>query len=86
MQYILILKGDSLDIVWMLEDPAPNSLLELVCCKTCKKCDTCRCSCKENRMKCTDICGCSQANCEDTGRYIPGEDDEEEDQIEENED
>ncbi len=28
--------GDSLDIVWMLEDPVPKSLLELVRCKTCK--------------------------------------------------
>ncbi len=79
-------KDDTLEVVWMLQDPAPKSLLEFVHCKTCKKCDTRRCSCKKNGFKCSDVCGCDPTVCEnseDTGRFIPGEDEEEQEEEDE---
>ena len=67
-----------LDIHWMTRAPTPDSVLELVACKSCKKCDTRRCPCQNKGFKCTDACGCDSNSCEnseDTGRYIAGEDD-----------
>ncbi len=79
-------KNDIIEVVWMLQDPAPQSLLEFVHCKSCKKCDTRRCTCKKNGMKCTDVCGCDPAACEnseDSGRFIPGDDEEEQEEEDE---
>ena len=68
----------------MTKDPAPKSVLEFVSCKTCKKCSTRRCPCKNHAFKCTDACGCSVHTCEnseDSGRCLfeEEEDDDEED-------
>ena len=35
-----VIVDNKIDIVWMTKDPAPKALLDLISCKTCKKCDT----------------------------------------------
>ena len=70
-------KEGFLVIHWMTQDPAPKSVLELVSCKNCKKCNTRRCPCRAKGFKCTDSCGCDAdqcENCEDSGRHIVGSD------------
>ena len=42
-----IVKSSTISILWMKKDPAPKALLEFLHCKSCKKCDTCRCLCKK---------------------------------------
>ena len=78
---------DGIQIVWMNKDPAPRSVLELISCKTCKKCSTKHCPCKKHTFKCTDACGCNINTCEnseDTGRcHFDEEDDDEEDEEDE---
>ena len=54
---------EGISIVWMLRSPAPDEILELVSCTCAKtKCSTQACVCKNNGLKCTDLCGCK--NCE----------------------
>jgi hypothetical protein len=77
-----VIVDNKIDIVWMTKDPAPKPLLDLISCKTCKKCDTRCCPCKKKGFKCTDVCGCSPQECEnsqDTGRYVEAEDVEDDD-------
>ena len=55
-----------LNVDWTSESPAPDSALELLSC-ICKSghCDS-NCSCKQNRLSCTDVCRCScEEPCEE---------------------
>ena len=67
-------------IVWMLRNPAPAEILELVAC-TCKKakCATQACVCRNHGLKCTDLCGCKDCEnggaCEERDEDISGDDD-----------
>ncbi|CAB4001853.1 Hypothetical predicted protein [Paramuricea clavata] len=60
-----------LEIKWMSQKPAPDSLLEFLACG-CKKsgCQNNRCLCARNGLSCTDLCDCS--TCTNT---TPDEDD-----------
>jgi len=59
------LVDNELAIVWMLQDPAPDSILESVSCG-CKtsKCNSSRCSCSKAKVSCTDLCKCIVTKCE----------------------
>ena len=59
-------KDGRISIKWMTQDPAPKSVLEFAHCKTCKKCNTRRCACKNRTFKCTDACGCDVNLCENS--------------------
>ena len=57
------LKDDVLEVVWMENLPAPESVLELITCDCRRlKCNA-SCQCKILSLECTDICKC-HANCE----------------------
>ncbi len=58
------LTGDTLEITWGTQGPAPDSILEFVSCKCRKGCQTKRCSCSKGNLKCTELCQCS--NCENS--------------------
>ena len=46
------------EVRWMNQPPAPDSIMELVNCKCKKGCETNRCSCRKSGLKCTDVCKC----------------------------
>ena len=52
-----------LEPVWMLQAPAPDSVLELLSCGCGGDCSTAKCTCRRNRLACTDLCHCSES-CE----------------------
>jgi hypothetical protein len=58
------LTGDTLEITWGTQGPAPDSILEFVICKCKKGCQTKRCLCCKGNLKCTERCECS--NCENS--------------------
>ena len=51
-----LLENDNLIIDWMTIPPAPDTVLEFVSCNCIKSCDSNRCTCKSNGLKCTDTC------------------------------
>ena len=52
-------------------DPiAPEAIIEMVSCKSCKLCNTGRCRCRQTNQTCTDFCGCSEY-CENTDSPMP---------------
>ena len=57
------MENNKLQIKWMAEKPAPESILEFSSCN-CKKsmCQTNRCNCKSLGLPCTELCGCK--NCD----------------------
>ena len=58
--------GSKINIDWMDNEPAPKSVLELICC-TCRcsrKCKTPKCECINNGLKCTDVCACVSRDCD----------------------
>lgn len=62
--------GETLSIQWMLRDPAPAEVLQLLSCN-CKKnkCIDGTCLCYSHGLKCSDLCnctGCSNTNNEDS--------------------
>eukprot|EP00112_Aurelia_sp_Birch-Aquarium-sp1_P026953 Seg990.4 transcript_id=Seg990.4/GoldUCD/mRNA.D3Y31 product="Protein tesmin/TSO1-like CXC 4" protein_id=Seg990.4/GoldUCD/D3Y31 len=62
--WIITSSGD-LEIEWMTQKPAPDSILEMVSC-SCKrsKCHSESCNCFAHGLKCTDMCNCSQCENE----------------------
>ena len=50
-----------LEVKWMENNVAPDSILNIVNCKCKQPCDTKRCSCVKNGLQCSDLCCCS--NC-----------------------
>lgn len=53
------LRDDHLEIVWTDLLPAPEAVMELVCCGCKGVCQTRRCSCVRNGLPCTDACACN---------------------------
>ena len=62
-------EDEGLVINWMSLPPAPDSILELINCKCKAGCDTRRCSCLNEGLKCTDLCGCK--NCTNNAQSNP---------------
>ena len=52
------------------EPIAPDAVIEMVSCKSCKLCNTGRCPCYQSRQTCTYFCGCSDC-CENTDGPMP---------------
>ena len=53
------LKDGRLEIVWTDLAPAPEAVMELVCCGCKGARQTRRCSCVRNGLPCTDACTCT---------------------------
>ena len=70
--WIITASGD-LEIEWMTQNPAPDSILEMVSC-SCKrsKCHSASCSCFAHGLKCTDMCNCSQCENESDEADLQG--------------
>ena len=51
-------KDGYLEVVWMTEKPAPESILELIVCSCKGKCGS-GCQCLQHGLNCTDLCPCS---------------------------
>ena len=68
-------KDGQLEIYWTNQAPAPEAVMELICCGCKGSCQTRRCSCVSNGLPCTDACTC-QDNCLDC---ISKDDNEEDD-------
>ena len=58
------LEDNQLQIVWGIQEPAPESILECVHCKCQKGYKTRRCSCHKSDLKCTELCQCN--SCENS--------------------
>ena len=69
-------RGEELEIDWTDIAPAPESVMELVCCGCRGMCETRRCSCVKNELHCTDACSCGEecVNC-DNSQFSDDEDD-----------
>ena len=53
------------------DDPvAPQALLEMTSCKSCKLCSDGRCTCNLANVSCTEFCGCGEF-CENTDTTLP---------------
>ncbi|MBN69447.1 MAG: hypothetical protein CME32_09240 [Gimesia sp.] len=58
---------DKCQPIWTERDAAPLALLQSVHCKTCKSgCTKRRCTCQQNGLKCTRLCGCQNCQNRDT--------------------
>lgn len=74
-------KDDFLEIVWMENLPAPESILEIVTCDCRRlKCGS-SCQCQIFGLDCTDICKC-HGNCENVTYEAVNSDDEDGDNVE----
>ena len=82
------LNNDILEIVWMLNKPAPDEIIELISC-SCRKnaCKSNRCVCKSHSLHCTDLCSCDNSFCENfekipsSGNETSDEKDEDDEQL-----
>lgn len=61
-----------LEISWMTNPSAPESLIEFVKCSCKTGCKSKRCSCVKSNVQCTEVCSCN--GC---GNMLPVDDDEE---------
>jgi hypothetical protein len=52
------IKDEEIAIVWMVNPPAPDSILDFVNCRCRTGCNSQRCSCYKAKLKCTDLCSC----------------------------
>ena len=69
------LKEGRLEIVWTDLAPAPQAVMELVCCGCRGTCQTRRCSCVGNGLPCTEACTCSEECMNSATDLEEGEDD-----------
>ena len=79
------LKGGQLELVWSDLAPAPEGVMQLVCCGCNRPCDSRRCSCLKNGLPCTEACAWNDdcLNCPlEWGNESEDEDDEFEDKDE----
>eukprot|EP00794_Sanderia_malayensis_P019746 gene19746-21683_t len=71
-------------IDWMSVNPAPSAILELMSCNCSRSCDSNRCSCVANGLRCTDMCrlrDCSnQDSIDDDDEVLNDSDDEDSDE------
>lgn len=68
------LKEGQLEIYWTNQAPAPDAVMELICCGCKGLCQTRRCSCVGNGLPCTEACKC-QDNCTNSVSEEDSEDD-----------
>lgn len=54
------MENSFLKVVWMTDKPAPEAILELCICYCKRRCDD-RCQCKQNRLRCTEVCACEKS-------------------------
>ena len=78
------MRDDHLEIVWTDLLPAPEAVMELLCCGCKGTCQTRRCSCVKNSLPCTDACTCTDQCVNKVNDQ--GDDNEEEDDEDEEED
>ena len=76
------MKEGQLEIYWTNQAPAPDAVMELVCCGRKGLCQTRRYSCVGNGLPCTEACTC-QDNCVNC---VSKEDSEEDDDSDDNTD
>ena len=57
------LENGNLVPIMTVDLPAPSGLIELSMCSCKTSCETNRCSCRRNKLLCTDMCKCGD-NCE----------------------
>ena len=69
--------GSDITIDWIDVLPAPLAVLELLSCRCATKCSNNRCACFQNKLQCTDACGCDKNKCEN--QIIQSETDDEND-------
>ena len=62
--YGWVFEDGTLNVQWMLRNPIPEELMDLIAC-SCKKtmCATNQCICRSHKLKCTDLCTCKN-ECE----------------------
>ena len=72
------MKEGQLEIYWTNQAPAPDAVMELVCCGCKGLCQTRRCSCVGNGLPCTEACTC-QDNCVNCVSKEDSEDDDSDD-------
>ena len=70
------LRDGQLEIVWTVLAPAPEAVMELVCCGSHGTCLTRRCSCVSNGLPCTEVCSCS----DQCANSVTGPEDEDDDE------
>ena len=56
--------GSDIPIDWMDALPSPLAVLELLSCHCTTKGSNNRCACFQNKLQCTDACGCDKNKCE----------------------
>ena len=62
-EYGWIVSRDELQIQWMIRNPVPDDVMQLISCHCNKsKCGSNVCMCVSHGLKCTELCQC--ANCE----------------------
>lgn len=78
------LRDGHLEITWTDLLPAPEAVMELVCCACKGSCQTRRCSCVKNGLPCTEACTCSDqcVNRAKEESYVDEEEEDEEDEEE----
>ena len=81
------LTGGQLELFWSDLAPAPEGVMQLVCCGCNKPCDSRRCSCVKSGLPCTEACACSDdcLNCslkQETESESDDDDDESDEEIE----
>ena len=69
------LKEGRLEIVWTDLAPAPQAVMELVCCGCRGTCQTRRYSCVGNGLPCTEVCTCSEECMNSASNLEDGDDD-----------
>ena len=71
------LNGQILEIVWCNLAPAPEDVMQLICCRCQGACKTMRCSCLKSGLPCSEACQCSE-ECENTTQIVYDIEDEDE--------
>ena len=72
-------ENDAYAIDWMSVNPAPNAVLEFLSCNCSRSCESNRCSCVANGLKCTDMCrlrDCTNQETIEVDEVLAGSDDE----------
>ena len=77
-------ENDAYGIDWMSVNPAPTAILEFLSCNCSRSCESNRCNCVANGLRCTDMCSlqdCSnQETIEEEDEVLAGSDDEGDDE------
>lgn len=79
------IKDGHLQIVWTDLLPAPEAVMELVCCNCKSTCQTKRCSCVKSGLPCTDACACTDQCMNRVKEHLDDDDDDDAEEDDENE-